>query len=78
MIAPEPPAVPRRRTLAALLLTGAALGMSAGVIDRARGVGPAASRIFTNPRPTSVPAGPPAAAPATPRAGAAAFQETCQ
>lgn len=39
--------VPRKRTYAAMLLIGAALGATVGSIDRARGVPPSADRIFT-------------------------------
>lgn len=69
--------LPRKRTLAALLLTGAALGLGAGAIDRARGVQPATIRIFSEPpaQAQSPASGHPAAALAQSTRGAAAFQE---
>lgn len=41
--------VPRKRVVAALLLTGAVFGAGLGLVDRARGVAPAASALFSRP-----------------------------
>lgn len=66
--------LPRKRSLAALLLLAAALGGAVGAIDRARGVQPSASAIFSEPsRATTHDREMPVAAPVTSTAGAAAF-----
>ena len=68
--------MPRKRTLAALLLIGGAAGLCAGAIDRARGAAPSAALIFSEP-PAELQSRPghPAAAPASFTQAAAAFQE---
>lgn len=38
--------MPRKRTVAAVLILGAALGVAVGALDRARGVPSSADRIF--------------------------------
>jgi len=67
--------VPRKRTFVALILLGAAAGGVAGHVDQARGVRPAADRIFSDFPADSPPAAPgqPAAAPMVSTGGAAAL-----
>lgn len=75
-MAPEFHGLPRKRSCAALLLIGAALGASIGTIDRARGVPPSADRIFTtSPAVPSTPvaAGDAGRRPGSVHAGAAVF-----
>lgn len=69
--------VPRKRTFAALLLIGVALGAGTGLIDRARGVRPSADHIFTSSPavpPTPLAAGLTGRRPGSVHAGTASFQ----
>lgn len=59
--------VPRKRTIAAVLLIAAACGVGAGALDRARGVPPSAAALFSEPPAplqSPAPGHPAAAAPA--------------
>jgi hypothetical protein len=69
--------MPRKRTLAAMLLIGGVAGLGAGAIDRARGTSSSAALIFLEHPAGFLPSrtGHPAAAPAPSTQGAAAFQE---
>lgn len=73
----DPHGLPRKRTCAAMLLIGAALGATIGTIDRARGVPPSADRIFTDTPavpPTPLAVGDTGHRPGTVHVGAVAFQ----
>ncbi len=77
MMAPDFYGVPRKRTLAGLLLIGVAFGATVGEIDRARGAPSSADALFSEisaPLQTCGP-GETAAAPVTSTAGAAVFIE---
>jgi hypothetical protein len=74
-MAPDAFDVPRKRTLAALLLAGALAGLAAGALDRALGVPPTFQTLtpgLLDPRHP----GELAAAPMVSTGGAAAFHES--
>ncbi len=69
--------VPRKRTVAAVLVVAAMAGLALGAVDRARGVPSSADRLFLNSsadRLSPLPAGDKGRRPGTPCSGAAADQ----